>query len=159
MAHNGVIVMIMKTSFNTKLLGAGNNTGIEVPPENIAELGSGKRPPVNVTVNGFSYKSTVAVMGGAYMISFPKVNREATGLKAGDDIDVMLELDEGIREVIVPKDLQAALVSNKLTEKFGRLAYSKRKEFARQVSDAKTDETRKRRIEKIITTLADTKQL
>lgn len=144
----------MKTTFETDLLGAGNNTGIQVPEENITELGAGKRPPVNIDVNGYKYKSTVAVMGGRYMISFPKANREATGLKAGDHITVTLELDAGVREVAVPRDLEAALKKNKLYKKFESLAYSRRKEYARQVNDAKAEETKNRRIEKIISELA-----
>ncbi len=143
----------MKTTFDTKLQGSGNNTGIRVPEENIAELGDSKRPPVNVAVNGFKYKSTVAVMGGNFMISFPKANREATGLKAGDDIKVVLELDEGVREVDMPQTLKVALATENLTEVFARLAYSKRKEFARQVNDAKAEDTRNRRIEKIVALL------
>ena len=147
------IITSMKTSFRSKLLGFGNNTGIEVPEVNILELDSGSRPPVNVEVNEFKYKSTVAVMGGKYMISFSKANREASGLKAGDDIHVILELDTGVREVEVPKELQAALRNARLSEAFSKLAYSKRKEFARQVNDAKTEDTRNRRIEKIIAQL------
>jgi bifunctional DNA-binding transcriptional regulator/antitoxin component of YhaV-PrlF toxin-antitoxin module len=125
-----------------------------VPEKNILELGTNKRPPVNVNVNGFTYKSTVAVMGGRYMISFPKANRVATGLKAGDEIRVILELDEGVREVVVPQALQDALKKNSLSEKFAKLAYSKRKEYARLVNDAKADDTRNRRIEKIIADVA-----
>jgi ribosomal protein S5 len=140
----------MKTTFTTKLLGFGNNTGIEVPEANVKELGESKKPPVNVDVNGFTYKSSVAVMGGKSMISFSKANREATGLKAGDEITVVLELDEGVREVVIPAELQTALDKNQLSETFDKLAYSRRKEFARQVNEAKAEETRSRRIDKII---------
>ena len=149
------VINSMKTTFSTKLLGYGNNTGIEVPESNVAALGQSKKPPVNVTVNGFSYKSSIAVMGGKFMISFPKANRQATGLKAGDAISVVLELDDGVREVIVPADLQSALDANKLSETFNQLAYSKRKEFARQVTDAKAQETRTRRVDKIIASLKE----
>lgn len=145
----------MKTSFSTKLLGFGNNTGIEVPEENVAELGTSKRPPVNVEVNDFKYKSTVAVMGGRYMISFPKANREATGLKAGDSIKVTLELDEGVREVVVPPVLESALKKARLDKTFDALAYSKRKEFARQVAEAKAEDTRDRRVAKILAELSE----
>ena len=92
-------------------------------------------------------------MGGRYMISFPKANREATGLKAGDDITVELELDEGVREVVIPAELQDALDENNVAGTFAGLAYSKRKEFARQVNEAKAEETRNRRIDKIIAEL------
>jgi bifunctional DNA-binding transcriptional regulator/antitoxin component of YhaV-PrlF toxin-antitoxin module len=139
----------MKTIFQTTLLAFGNNTGIEVPASNIAELGDSKKPPVTVDVNGYIYKSTVAVMAGRSMISFSKAHREASGISAGDKLTVTLELDEGPREVVVPAELQRALDSADLLDVFGALSYSRRKEFARQIADAKTEETRQRRIDKI----------
>ena len=147
----------VKTTFQTKILQVGNNTGIEVPPENIAELGAGKKPAVKIDVSGYSYTSTVAVMGGKYMISFSSAHRAASGLKGGDAIKVTLELETAPRTVEVPADLQGALSKAKLTEVFEKQAPSKRKEFVRQVEDAKTAETRTRRIEKIVATLLEGK--
>ena len=144
----------MQTTFDTVVLGFGNNTGIEVPAENLVELGSGKRLPVRVTVAGYSYRSTVAVMGGRTLVSLSKAHREAAGLKAGDAVTVTLALDAGPREVVVPSQLQAALDRAGLTEQFAALAYSKRKEFARQVADAKTDATRQRRVAKVVEALS-----
>lgn len=140
----------MKTSYQTTILAFGNNTGIEVPPANLAELGTSKRPPVQVTIGNYSYKSSVAVMGGRYLVAFTKVCREDTGLKAGDKIIVQLELDSGVRFVEIPEGLRAALIKNDYLESFEKLAYSKRKEFARQVTEAKAEDTRKRRIEKVV---------
>jgi hypothetical protein len=140
----------MKTSFTTKLLGSGNNTGIEIPETNIKELGNSKKPPVTVDVNGYGYQSTVAVMDGKYMIPFSKAHREATGLTAGDDIAVTLELDSGVREVDVPIDLQTALNKAGVASAFNSLTYSRRKEYARQVNEAKAEETKLRRITKIV---------
>jgi hypothetical protein len=148
----------MRTSFKTKLSGSGNNAGIEVPEANIKELGSSKEPPVNVEVNGYKYKSTAAVMGGKYMISFAKTHRDATGLSAKDSINVVLELDSGVREVEIPTALKTALDNANLFEVFNQLAYSKRKEHARQVNEAKAEDTRDRRIEKIIATLSEASQ-
>lgn len=142
------------TTFETVILGFGNNTGIEVPARSLAELGSGKRPPVLVTVAGYSYRSTVAVMGGRTLISLPKAHRDASGLKAGDTVTVSLALEEGPRPVDVPAALQAALDAAGLHERFTALAYSRRKEFARQVDDAKSDATRQRRIEKVVQALS-----
>ena len=144
----------MQTTFETVILGMGNNTGIEVPAANLAALGTGKRPPVVVTVDGYRYKSTVAVMGGRSLISLPKAHRDAAGLKAGDAVTVTLQLDDGPRHVEVPPQLEAALATAGLTERFAGLAYSKRKEFARQVQDAKADETRERRIAKVLEALS-----
>src|SRR3954451_9563585 len=70
--------------FETTLAASGNNTGIVVPDGVIERLGAGKRPPVVVDVNGHEYRSTVAVMGGRYLIGFPAAHRAATGLAGGD---------------------------------------------------------------------------
>ena len=144
---------MIKTTFSTKLSAFGNNTGIEIPDVNAAELGTNKRPPVKVQVNDYVFQSTLAVMGGKNLISFSKAHRESSGIAAGDNIKVTLILEEGPREVDVPNELQSSLESHNLLGLFSSLAYSKRKEFARQVNDAKTDETRERRILKIIEAL------
>jgi hypothetical protein len=140
----------MKTTFSTTILAMGNNTGIEVPPANIVELDSGKKPAVTVHLAGYSYASTVAVMGGKYLIPLSKAHREASGLKGGDSVEVTLELEAAPRTISVPEDLAAALGTAGATERFEALAFSKRKEFVRQVEEAKTPETRARRIEKIL---------
>lgn len=94
--------MAATASFSSTLLLDGNNTGIEVPAEVVEQLGAGKRPPVIVTVNGFSYRSTVAVMGGRFLISFSSDKRAATGLAGGDAIEVTVEVDAEPRTVEVP---------------------------------------------------------
>lgn len=144
----------MQTTFDTVVLGFGNNTGIEVPLDNLTALGSGKRPPVIVHVSGYSYESTVAGMGGRTLISLSKAHREAAGLRAGDAVTVTLELQDGPRRVDVPPQLTAALAAAGLTDRFADLAYSKRKEFARQVAEAKADATRDRRIAKVLEALS-----
>ena len=132
----------------------GNNTGIEVPPEVIEALGAGRKPPVNVTVNGYSYRSTVAVMGGRYMISFSSDKRAATGIQGGDPITVDLEVDTAPRTVEVPDDLAAALTAAPgALEAFDTLAPSARKAHVANVESAKTPETRERRIAAIVTRL------
>ncbi|MCA9837320.1 MAG: DUF1905 domain-containing protein [Trueperaceae bacterium] len=145
----------MKTRFNTSIKATGNNTGIEVPPENMAELGTSKKPAVKVSVSGYTYASTVAVMAGNYMIPLSKAHREAAGLKAGDAVEITLELDTAPRTVDVPADLLEALNKAGLKEAFDSLAFSKRKEFVRQLEDAKTQETRERRRAKIIEKLSN----
>jgi hypothetical protein len=143
------------TTFDTVILGLGNNTGIEVPAENLAALGTGKRPPVTVTIGSYRYRSTPAMMGGRCLVPLAKMHREAAGLKAGDPVTVTLALEEGPRTVDVPPALTAALRKAKLTDAFEQLAYSKRKEFARQVADAKADETRDRRIAKVVASMRE----
>ena len=138
--------------FKTTLLQAEgmNATGIEVPPEIVDKLGQGKRPKVVLTVNGHTYRSTVAVMGGKYMVGVPKEHREAIGAKGGDKIEVLLELDAAPREVEVPKDLAAALKTAKVREAFEKLSFTHRKEHVRAINEAKAAETRQRRIDKCV---------
>ena len=145
----------MKTTFTTTVNALGNNTGIEVPSENIAELGSSRKPAVKVKLSGYEYQSTVAVMGGKFMIPLSAAHRASSGLKGGDSITVTLELDTASRDMELPKDLMAALEKSKLIAAFEKSAPSKRKEFVRQVTDAKTEETRERRIEKIVMQLKE----
>lgn len=135
--------------FDTTLLQMGNNTGIEVPPEVVDELGAGKRPPVNVTVNGFAYRSTVAVMGGKYLIAFSSDKRAATGLGGGDAISVELTLDTAPRTVEVPDDLTAALEAAGARAAFDALSPSARKAHVTNVESAKAADTRARRVESI----------
>lgn len=148
----------MRTSFRTVILGFGNNTGIEVPEANLRELGAGKRPPVLVTVAGYDYRSTVGAMNGRSLISLSKAHREAAGLAAGDTVDVALVLDEGPREVEVPPSLTVALDREGFAEQFAALSYSRRKELARQVAEAKTESTRERRIGKVLDLMSRTSQ-
>ncbi|MFB8387153.1 YdeI/OmpD-associated family protein [Microbacterium sp. NPDC055910] len=140
--------------FETTLFLSGNNTGIEVPPELIDELGAGKRPPVDVTVNGFAYRSTVAVMGGKYLIPFSSDKRAATGLNGGDPITVEITLDTAPREVDVPDDLAAALADADVRAAFDRLAPSARKAHVTNVEGAKAADTRARRIAAIVAKLS-----
>jgi hypothetical protein len=136
--------------FRTTLLQAEGKsaTAIPVPPEIIEGLGAGKKPPVKVTINGYSYRSTVAVLGGKYMIGVAAEHRRKARRNAGDAIDVALEADRAPREVEAPPDLAAALEQSRATAAFARLAYTYRKEHARDIAAAKSPETRQRRIKK-----------
>jgi antitoxin component of MazEF toxin-antitoxin module len=143
----------MKTTFETTVKAIGNNTGIEVPEQNMTELGTSKKPAVSVNLSGYKYQSTVAVMAGKFMIPLSAAHRTAAKLKGGDAITVTLELDLEPRGVELPEDLAAALEASDVMAAFEKSAPSKRKEFVRQVMDAKTQETRERRIEKVVTQL------
>ncbi|MBK8020764.1 MAG: DUF1905 domain-containing protein [Chloroflexi bacterium] len=133
-----------------------NATGIPVPPEAIRALGSHKRPPVIITVNGYSYRSTVAPYGDVFMLPLSQEHRKAAGVTAGQKVEVTLQLDEEPRTVEVPADLAAALAAQPGAEAaFAALAYSKRKEFVRQVNDAKAQATRERRIASIVAQMAE----
>jgi hypothetical protein len=147
----------MKTTFTTTLLQAEgmNATGIEVPAEAVAALGTSKRPKVVVGLNGYTYRTTVAAYGDVFMLPVAAEHRNAAGLKAGDLLEVTLELDLEPRTVEVPADLAAALAEQPgATAAFDKLAYSVRKEHARQVESAKAPETRQRRIAAIVAKLS-----
>jgi hypothetical protein len=140
--------------FSTKMAQMGNNTGIEVPADVVTALGAGKRPPVNVNVNGYEYRSTVAPMGGKYLLPFSADRRKESGIHGGDPIDVELTLDSASRTVEVPDDLQAALNSSATAAAaWGKLSYTHRKEHVRSVLDAKKTETRTRRIAAVVAKL------
>ena len=139
--------------FETTLSQTGNNTGIEVPPEIVEELGAGKRPAVNVSVNGYEYRSTIATMGGRFMISFSSDKRAATGLGGGDPITVELTLDNAPRTVEVPADLAAALDAAGVRAAFDALAPSAKKADVTNVEGAKAEETRARRVAAIVAKL------
>ena len=130
-----------------------NAVGIEVPPDAVAALGTSKRPAVKVTLKGYTYRSTVAVMGGRFMVGVAAEHRAAAGVDGGDTLTVTLELDTEPRVTPVPADLKAALVKAKVRAAFDAAAPSKRKEWVRQVEDAKTPETRERRIRKVVDAL------
>ena len=140
--------------FDTTLSQTGNNTGIEVPPEVIDELGGGKRPAVVVDVNGYVYASTVGVMGGRFLIPFSSDKRAATGLSGGDAITVTLTLDTTPRTVEVPDDLAAALAAAGVRAQFDALSPSARKAHVTSVESAKAADTRARRITAVVDKLS-----
>ncbi len=138
-------------TFHTTILQTGKNTaGIQVPEEIIEKLGGGRRPLVLVTLKKYTYRSAVAVMNGKFMIALSSENRQAAGVQGGEETDVTLELDLAPRTVELPQDLKAALVNAGALEAFDDSAPSMKKEYVRQVEEAKAPETRTRRIEKIV---------
>ena len=128
-----------------------NATGLPVPAEVVAALGQGKRPKVTVSLNGYTYRSTVAAYGDVFMAPLSAEHRTAAGVKAGDPVEVTLELDVAPRTVEVPADLAAALAAKPgATAAFEAQSYTLRKEAVRQVESAKAQETRERRIAGIV---------
>ncbi len=131
-------------------------TGIRVPDEVVEALGSGKRPAVTVTINGYTYRNTIAVMGGVFMVGVSAEHRAGAGVAGGDEVDVDIALDTAPREVIVPDDFAAALDTEpKARATFDGLSYSNRSWHVLQVTGAKTDETRRRRIGKSVDMLRE----
>jgi hypothetical protein len=142
-------------TFHTKILRTGKNTtGIQVPEAIIEKLGSSKRPLVRVTIKNYTYRSAVAVMGGKFMIGVSAENRRAADVQGGKEVDVTIELDLEPRTVEIPDDLKNALREAGALEAFENSAPSMRKEYVRQVEEAKTQETRERRIAKIVKNLS-----
>jgi hypothetical protein len=143
--------------FHTTIEQSGKTaTGIRVPDAVIDALGAGRKPPVSVTVNGFTYRSTVAVMDGAYMISLSAANREAAGVAGGDEVDVDVELDTAPREIAIPADFAAALDAEPAArETFDRISNSNKGWHVLSIEGAKSDETRQRRIAKSIAALRE----
>jgi bifunctional DNA-binding transcriptional regulator/antitoxin component of YhaV-PrlF toxin-antitoxin module len=126
-------------------------TGMPVPAEVVEALGAGKKPPVRVTIDGHTYRSSVGSRGGVYLLPLSAENRAAAGLAAGDEVEVDVELDDAPREVTVPDDLRAALATDDAARTaFEALPYSHRQRHVLAIEDAKTPETRARRIDKAL---------
>lgn len=147
----------MKATFPTTVLKDENvnATGLPVPAEAVAALGSHKRPRVKVTLMGYTYRSTIAAYGAVFMLPLSAEHREAAGVKAGDAVEVTIELDLEPRTVEVPADLAAALAEKTgAAAAFDALSFTLRKEYVRQVETAKAQETRVRRIAAIVAKLS-----
>ena len=130
--------------------------GFAVPEDVVLALGKGKRPPVTVTINGYTYRSTVAPMGGRYLIGVSAENRAGAGVAGGQAVDVSLELDTAPREVAVPADFTAALEGEPSARRtFDALSNSNKGWHVSSIEGAKSDETRHRRIEKSVAALRE----
>ncbi len=147
-------------TFRATLLLAGKTaTGICVPDDVVAALGTSKRPRVRVTIGGYTYRSTVAPMRGRFMLPVSAEVRHGADVAAGDEFDLTLERDDEPREVEVPSDLAAALGDGEARRFFDGLSYTNRQRVVLSVEGAKTAETRQRRIEKAVAALEDGRPL
>ncbi len=138
--------------FRTTILqGEKNTNGIQIPDEIVAQLGAGKRPPVRITMRGYTYRNTIAVMGGVFMVGVSAEHRKGAGVTGGDEVEVDIELDTEPREVSIPPDFQAALDADEAAKQFfDQLSYSNKRRHVLAIEEAKTAETRQRRITKAI---------
>ena len=113
------------------------------------------RAPVKVTLNGYTYRSTIAAMGGPPCIPLRKTNREAAGLEGGETIEVRLDLDTEKREIRPPDDLRRALKAIPgAWDRWRELSYTHQREQLEAIEGAKKAETRARRIEAAIRMVA-----
>ena len=145
--------------FRTTILQTGKTTmGFHVPPTVVDALGAGRRPPVSVTINGYTYRNTVAVMGGVYMIGVSSEHRGPAGVTGGEEVEIELALDTAPRVVTVPPDLAAALDADPAARQaFDALSYSNKSWHVLQVEGTRVPETRARRVEKSVAALRDGK--
>ena len=143
--------------FRTTILQGGKTaTGIHVPDEVVEALGAGRRPAVKVTLNGHTYRNTIAVMGSRYMVGVSAEVRAAAGVQGGDELEVEIVLHTEPRVLAIPADFQAALDAEPTAKAaFETLSYSNKRRHTMPIDDAKTAETRARRIAK---SLADLKR-
>ena len=146
-----------RLAFTTELLPRGNASAVVLTDEQAEAIGEGpKRFPVAVTINGYSWRTAVARMGGENLIGLARKIREETGVEIGDVVEVAVELDTAPREVEVPDELAQALARDSAAAAaYEKLAYTHRKEFARWISEAKRPETRERRVEQALEMLRD----
>jgi hypothetical protein len=143
--------------FHTRIeLGGRTATGFRVPDKVVESLDAGRRPAVTVRIGEHTYRSTVAVMDGVYMLPLSAENREAAGVGAGDDVEVEIALDSAPRVMTVPDDFATALDAEPAARRtFDGLSYSLQRFHVESVTGAKTDETRQRRIAKSVATLRE----
>jgi hypothetical protein len=134
--------------FKTRLRGGKtkNVVGIVVPDDVVIALGGGKRAPVRISLKGYSYLSTLAVMSGRSMVGVAAEHRDKAKVKGGDLVEVDIVLDTAPRAIQIPTDLALALTRSGARPRFDALAPSRRKEFVRAIEAAKAEETRERRI-------------
>ena len=142
---------------STVELGGKTATGIPIPEAVIEALGSSKRPPVTITINGYTYRTTAVRMGGRFFVPLSAENREGAGVAAGDSIAVDIDPDTAPREVAMPDDLAAAM-DEAARAAYDVLSYTHRKEWVRWVEEAKKPETRATRIEKTVAGLREGKR-
>ncbi|MFZ7087456.1 YdeI/OmpD-associated family protein [Curtobacterium sp. RRHDQ10] len=141
--------------FTTTVLQARKTaTGLPVPESVLDELGAGRRPAVVVTLDGgYTYRSTVGAMNGQSLVPLSAEHRSASGIAAGDTVEVTLELDTLPRELPVPDDLAAAFTAAGVRAAFDTLSHSRKRALVDPVEQAKAPETRQRRIDKAVETL------
>jgi hypothetical protein len=141
----------MPTFRTTLVRGDGTTMGMIVPDDVVEALGKGKRPPVRVTINGYTYRSSVAVMGGKFMVGVANEHRKPAKVENGGTVDVTLELDTEKRELVVPPELAAALDADPDAKAaWAKLSYSHQRQHVEPIAAAKADDTKARRVAKTL---------
>ena len=143
----------MAVTYSTSVIVEGNHASLHIPEPVLKKLEAGRRAPLKVTVNGHSYQSTSTTVNGECRVVFPTRDRKKAGITVASPVEVTLEVEPGYREVPLPDALAHALEEYGLTDVFRGLAYSKRRLFALQISDAKSAKTVQSRLEKIFSAI------
>jgi hypothetical protein len=142
-----------KLRFTTRIIGkeAGAVAAI-VPPVDVAEFfGTRARVPIRGTINGYAFRSSLMPMGECHLMPVNKVLREGAGVGAGDTVDVVMERDDEVRTVEAPAELKKELAKNKTAQaNWEKMSFTHKKEMALAIAGAKQEETRARRLGKIM---------
>ena len=134
----------------------GNTTGFQIPDEAVTALGGGGRPKVTVALNGFTFQSSIARMGGSYWLGVSAERRAAAGVEGGRVYDLDVELDTAPRVIEPPADLSAALDAEPAARsRWEKLSYSHQRQQVEAITAAKTPATRERRIAKALEMLVN----
>jgi hypothetical protein len=138
--------------FRAQLQPRGPAAAVVLDDAQVAEVGEGaRRFAVVATVNGYTWRTSVARMGGEFLVGLSREVRQGAGVQAGDEVDVIIELDSAPRDVEVPEALAAALAADpQANAAFEGMAFTHRKEYVRWVAEAKRDETRQRRVQQAV---------
>lgn len=145
------------TTFRAELqLDGKTATGLTVPPAILDALGAGRRPAVQVTLNGHTFRTTIGAMKGLAKIPVSAATRAAAGVSAGDVLDVDIEVDTAPRTVTVPEDLAAALSEDAASRAyFDTLTFSQQNAYVSWIEQAKKPETRQSRVGQTVALLAE----
>lgn len=140
--------------FKTTIFQKGNNLGIEVPENIIEQLGAGKKPPVAISIKNYTYKNTVGVMGGKFLVPLSSEHRKHVQVSGGETVEVIINLDTEPRTIELPQKLEDKLKLSKTAQEFfDTLSPSNKKKIVVLIETAKTEETLNKRLEKIISDL------
>jgi hypothetical protein len=146
-----ILAAVVARRFEAELEATQGGGAVVVVPFDVEEAFGSKRPPVRATVNGYSFRTTIAPMGGRSLLGLNREVRDAAGVTVGEIVSVELEPDDEPRVVEEPSDFAALLAANpRARAAFDALSYTHRKEYVRWITDAKRDETRQRRLQRSI---------
>ncbi len=150
-----------RIKFKVKLEGAPASevAALSAPFDVEETFGTRARVPVRGTINGFPFRSSLMPMGGCHRMVVNKALRDGAGVRAGDTVSVVMERDEEARTIDPPQLLKKELARSKTAQaSWGRQSFTNKKEMARSITEAKQEETRSRRLAKVMDVLKNGKK-